>query len=44
MRLQGGEEAGATVCKGQFREIYCVFITDLAERGHDIAKREQVHL
>ena len=40
MKLQGGGGQD-TVSKGQFREIYAVFITDLAARGHDIAKREQ---
>jgi len=40
MQLHGGG-AQSTVSKAQFREIYAVFITDLAERGLDIARREQ---
>jgi HEAT repeat protein len=45
MQLHGAGTAapGATrtVSKAMFREIYAVFISDLAERGQDIAMREQ---
>lgn len=30
-----------TVSKEKFREVYAIFITDMAQRGHDIAKRER---
>lgn len=39
-KMHGGGTQDA-VSKGQFRKIYAIFITDLAERGLDIAKREQ---
>jgi hypothetical protein len=39
MQLQGAA-ARTTVSRMQFREIYAVFITDLAARGHAIAARE----
>jgi len=46
MQLHGAGPAAApgaagTVSRAEFREIYAVFISDLAERGQDIARREQ---
>ena len=42
-RGAGGHDGrrGGAISKSLFREVYAVFLTDLADRGQDIAKREQ---
>ena len=44
MCVQEGLGGGGGVNKTEFRQIYAVFITDLAQRGQEIAKREQVSI